>query len=154
MISGSADTMAKLWDVETGKELFNWNHKAPVRGVSFAHGGKSFLTVTDQVMGRPPTILIYNLDGSSYSFFLILLLSYWLVSYYSLYAERDTVQREIIGLNPNAKITMALWGPLNKTIIASSDDSTITVWDPEVRRTFLNFQLSRGELTSCIKTDW
>lgn len=111
MISGSADTMAKLWDVETGKELCNWNHKAPVRGVSFAHGGKSFLTVTDQVMGRPPTILIYHLDG-----------------------KRDTVHREIVGLNPNAKITMALWGPLNKTIIASSDDSTITVWDPETGR--------------------
>jgi len=27
LLTGSADTMAKLWDVETGKELFNFPHK-------------------------------------------------------------------------------------------------------------------------------
>ena len=27
LLTGSADTNAKLWDVETGKELFNFPHK-------------------------------------------------------------------------------------------------------------------------------
>lgn len=27
LLTGSADTTAKLWDVETGKELFNFPHK-------------------------------------------------------------------------------------------------------------------------------
>jgi len=105
LISGSADTMVKLWDVETGKELVNYNHRVPVRSVAFSYGGKSFLAVTDQVMGRPPTIFVYGNDG-----------------------KREP-QKEFVGPNPNAKILQAAWGPLNKTIIACSDDSTVLVYD-------------------------
>jgi WD40 repeat protein len=143
MISGSADTMAKLWDVSTGKELYNWNHRTPVRSVNYALGGKQFFTVTDQVMGRPATILIYNLDeASKQSVFSItfhnlnspglrttLILSFLLPIL--SHSGRETPHREIVSQKPNAKITMALWGPLNKTIVACSDDGLVTVFEPD-----------------------
>ncbi len=48
-VTGSADTYAKLWSVEYGKELHSWSHKAPVRSVGFSAGESQLLTVTDQV---------------------------------------------------------------------------------------------------------
>lgn len=45
LITGSADTTAKLWDVETGKELHSFPHVGYVgrgvkrNGVCYSHGG-------------------------------------------------------------------------------------------------------------------
>jgi len=113
LVTGSADTSVKLWDVEYGKEFTNISHRAPVRCVEFAEGDRQFLTVTDQVMGQPATIFVYSLssDGTKVS----------------------GVTTEIIV--PGSKITQALWGPLNKTIIASSEDGSIRVFDAETKKT-------------------
>src|ERR1700735_4182926 len=64
LVTGSADTSVKLWDVEHGKDTANLPHRAPVRCVEFAEGDKQFLVVTDQVMKQPATIFVYASDGS------------------------------------------------------------------------------------------
>lgn len=112
LLTGSADNSARLWDVQTGAELMVFKHKAPVRAVNFALGDGKFLTALDNIMGNKPTISIFELtpnvrqtsDGMS-----------------------DTPILQFIG--HDGKINRALWGPVNKTIITCSDDSTIRVWD-------------------------
>jgi translation initiation factor 3 subunit I len=62
-LSGSADTSVKLWDAELGKELSAWGHRAPVRSVNYAAGEKSYVSVTDQVLGFPAGIYIWDLNA-------------------------------------------------------------------------------------------
>ena len=61
LLTGSADTTARLWDVQTGRQLFKFEHSAPVRGVNFAEGDQQFLTVGDKSLGQDPMIYVWNL---------------------------------------------------------------------------------------------
>jgi len=113
LLTASADTMVKLWRVESGEELFSWSHRAPVRCVALAHGDRKFLAVTDPFTKLASSIYVYKLDP-----------------------DRPTKQnplpmREIVASTPSAKITQALWGPLNKYIIYSSEDCSVYIHDPE-----------------------
>lgn len=61
LLTASADTSVRLWDVQTGKTLFVFKHLAPVRGVEFAEGDRQFLTVGDKSLGQEAAIFIYDL---------------------------------------------------------------------------------------------
>jgi len=121
LLTGSADNDAKLWMVETGEQLFSWPHRAPVRSVALAHGDRKFLTVTDPFSKLPPTILIYKLDPEN------------------PHKQSSAPIKEIVGETPNAKITQALWGPLNKAIFSVSEDCSTYINDSET-----------GQLLHCI----
>jgi len=108
VLSGSADTNVKLWNVETGREIMSWTHKAPVRSVAFALGDKSFLTVTDQVFGYVPSIYIWDISSDP------------------RIATKPVI--EIVARN-ESKILQAMWGPLNENIITACEDGTIRVYD-------------------------
>jgi len=108
VISGSADTTAKLWQVETGREIMSWTHKTPVRSVSFGLGDKTFLTVTDQVFGLLPTIYIWDMSTDA------------------RLATKPVM--EIQGRN-EARIQQAVWGPNNETVLTACEDGTIRVYD-------------------------
>jgi len=108
VLTGSADTTAKIWDVETGREIMSWTHKAPVRSVAFAYGEQKFLTVTDQVFGLLPSICIWDLSTDPR----VVTKPIW----------------EIPGRN-EAKILHASWGPLNETIFTACEDGTMRVYD-------------------------
>lgn len=59
LLTGSADTTARFWDVQTGKCKFVFKHKAPVRSVCFSEGDQTFLSVGDKALGQEATIFIY-----------------------------------------------------------------------------------------------
>jgi len=106
IITGSGDNACKLWSASAGKCISTWQHKAPVRSVCFdGLLDKRIVTVTDQVLGFKPTILIW-----------------------------DTMQNtskpvmEITGKN-DAKILQALWCPLKEHILTANEDGTIRVFD-------------------------
>jgi len=84
-----------------------------VRCVALALGDRRFLTVTDPFSKLPPTILIYNLDPENPG------------------KQNPAPLREIEGQTPNAKITQALWGPLNKSIYSASEDCCVYIHDSE-----------------------
>lgn len=107
-LTGSADTTVKLWQIETGREIMSWQHKAPVRSVQFGYGEKCFLTVTDQVFGYMPSIYVWDISSDPR-----------IVSKPAL---------EITGRN-ESKILQAMWGPLNETILTACEDGTIRVYD-------------------------
>jgi len=104
-LSGSADFAAKIWSVETGREIFSWSHKAPVRDVSFGVGDGVFLSVTDMVFGEPATVWVWDVNAGG------------------------TKPANQITLGAESKITSAVWGPLNKNVITSSEDGIIRVFD-------------------------
>jgi translation initiation factor 3 subunit I len=64
LITASADLTAKLWDVETGKELFNFDFESPVRTVEYGLGDKEMLVVTDAKMGKPATLSVFDMASS------------------------------------------------------------------------------------------
>jgi translation initiation factor 3 subunit I len=119
LLSGAADMTARLWHVESGELLATYMHDRPVRGVAFQHGpalaGRSrhFVTVSDQVMGTAPKVLLYRLparEGDELS--------------------TDAV-RSIVGWSSSTRITTAAWGPEDATIIVSGEDGMIVVYDAE-----------------------
>jgi len=110
LLTGSADNMCKLWEVQTGECLHTWKHTAPVRCVGFALGDKKFLSVLDNIMGNVPTIFVWDLELNN------------------LANHPDCPLLTILG--HSAKIGRALWGPLNERIFSISDDATLRVWDP------------------------
>ena len=110
-MTGSADNMCKLWNIETGVCLHTWKHTGPVRDVRFALGDEAFLTVLDNIMGNQPTIFVWELELDN------------------LANTPDCPKKTILG--HTQKVTRALWGPLNEVIFSGSDDTTLRVWDPE-----------------------
>jgi len=116
LLTGSADTTARLWDVETGKQLFEFKHKSGVRSVRFAHGERMCLTVQDNTFSTTPSIFIHNLQDE-------------------ISEQTDDPVRTFVpkgGLNDRpAKINTALWGALNHTIISCDDDGIVRQFDVE-----------------------
>ena len=112
LLTGSADNMCKLWNVQTGECLHTWKHTAPGRDVRFSLGDKSFLTVLDNIMGNSPTIFVWPLELNNIG-----------------PNHPDCPSTTIHG--HTSKITRALWGPVNRSIFSGSDDATLRVWNPE-----------------------
>lgn len=115
VITGAADRQAKLWDMKTGKCLCSFQHRSSVRSVGFSHGDRMVLTVQDESFRQDPTIYIYNLpdefspDGSD------------VISW-----EQSVRQ---INTGDHGRITRAVWGSLNETVIGACADGSIRVWD-------------------------
>jgi len=128
LLSGSSDMFAKLWDVRTGEECFKWKHRVPVRSVNFAHGDKKFLAVTDQVLGLPPMILIYDLAKNSDQ-------------------QQTTPLLEITGKRPDMKILKALWGPTNKHIYSIHEEGNVCKWDAENGKLLHELKAHRKNVT-------
>jgi len=109
ILSGSADSSAKLWDVQTGRELLSWAHKAPVRSVNWSLSEKQFLTVSDAAMGHTASIYIWDVSVDP-----------------SSKIVRPVME---IPLKSDFKIQQAMWGPLNDNVITACEDGTIRVFD-------------------------
>lgn len=60
MVSASADASARMWDVQTGRELVVYNHMGPLRSASFAEGGQRFATVSDPFTDSPGHVSVFE----------------------------------------------------------------------------------------------
>lgn len=56
LVTGSADATVKLWDVESGRCLFTFDMKVPVKSTEFSVGENLLLITTDPFMGAPSQI--------------------------------------------------------------------------------------------------
>jgi translation initiation factor 3 subunit I len=108
LITGSGDAVVKLWDVETGQQIHSLPPQVSVRTVEFAEGDRQFMVLTDNVMGKPSTISIYNVNDMGRP----------------AGAPREIPIKDV-------KIMHAMWGPLNKTIITAGQDGAIRVYDTD-----------------------
>ncbi|KAJ3197620.1 Eukaryotic translation initiation factor 3 subunit I [Irineochytrium annulatum] len=110
LLTGSADNTLKMWEVETGRNVFTWVTRSAVRAVAYALGDEMALFVTDATMGQQCTINIVDIEPDPED-------------------QTPDVQRSIVVEGPKA--TVAAWGNLNKTIYTGHDDGTISIWDVE-----------------------
>jgi len=108
LVTGSADTTAKLWDVETGKELFSFQHKTSVRACGFSLGGRELFVVTDKQMGNPAQILVYDIARTV--------------------DQQDSEPVAVMDIG-DAKVTTAAWGPLNQYIYCGHENGELSIWD-------------------------
>lgn len=109
IVSGSADLSAKLWDCASGKELFTFPHVAPVRCVGLADDGKSFFTINDRVMGKQPTIRIFDIAEDP--------------------REQNSGARKEFPCVGEHKVLNAVFGPDSECIYTACEDGTVRVYD-------------------------
>lgn len=69
LLTGSADSSAKLWDLSTGKELFTFKFNEPCRGVAFSLGDGMAAISSDPFMGVPSAIHMVTIAGAPHSSF-------------------------------------------------------------------------------------
>ena len=62
LLTGSADSSAKLWDVKTGECHATWSFDAPCKAVAFALGDEMAALSTDPFMARDPAIHLVAID--------------------------------------------------------------------------------------------
>ena len=62
MVTASADTTAKLWDVPTGKNIFTFDFdRQGARGCAFSLGGREVVITVDPFMGTGASIRIFKM---------------------------------------------------------------------------------------------
>ena len=111
LLTGSADSSAKLWDVETGENLFTFSFREPCKAVAFSLGDHMAAISTDPFMGRDPAIHLVNI------------------------AEDPADQsKDIVSTLEGFKsrINRVAFTDLNKTLISAGEDGFVRRWDVEV----------------------
>ncbi|KAI8811642.1 WD40-repeat-containing domain protein [Cladochytrium replicatum] len=128
LLTASADATMRMWDVYTGKELFQWRsaHKQAVRVVAFAHGDRQAMYVTDATMGQKCKIHIVEIAENP--------------------EDQDDETLTIITV-PGSKVTVAEWGALNRYIYTGHEDGTLSMWDPESGELVKSVKIHDGQIT-------
>lgn len=111
LLTASADRTAKLWDVQSGQELFSFQHASSVRSCGFAEGGRMVLTVSEDNFGAAASVNIYNIEEEQEK-------------------QTDVPVREMFA-EGSGKVYTALWGGLNTFVIAAGEDGRIRKWNVE-----------------------
>jgi translation initiation factor 3 subunit I len=105
--TGAADNSCRLWDLETGKEVHKFETKTAVRVVNFSYSGKLLMYTTDQSMGYPYEINVYDITSGNTSVF----------------------NMQSAAKNTKEKPTAGLWGDLDDSLITGHDNGVIRKWD-------------------------
>lgn len=114
LATGAADNAIKLWNVQTGENVKTWEFPTAVKRVQFSEDGTQLLAVTEKRMGYLGTIVVYDIR----------------------YGDDLTDQANEHSLRitcEDSKATSAGWSYLDKYIISSHEDGTVTQWDAKVR---------------------
>jgi len=107
-MSGSADNTCRIWDCETGKNLGILNTKTAVRACGFSYSGKMLMYTTDQTMGHPCEIHLFDTEDA-----------------YQADSGRPFMAIPV----SNSKVTCAVWGPLDEMIITGHENGDLCQWD-------------------------
>lgn len=110
LLTGSGDSTAGLWDLETGEELFRFKFNEPCRAVRFAVGDRLAAVSTDPFMQSISAIRIFNIAEN-------------------IEEQTDEQIRTMTG--PRGRITRLHWTDCNRTLISSSEDGCVRRWDVE-----------------------
>lgn len=64
LLTGSADSSVRLWDVQTGAQKCLWDTQTPARAVAFAKGEKLAAVTTDPFMMSMPTVRFFAISDT------------------------------------------------------------------------------------------
>ncbi|BBG94638.1 Transducin/WD40 repeat-like superfamily protein [Prunus dulcis] len=136
LITGSADQTAKLWNVQTGQQLFTFNFDSPARAVDLSVGDRLAVITTDPFMELSSAIHVKRIAND----------------------PADQVgESALILKGPQGRINRAVWGPLNRTIISAGEDAVIRIWDSETGKLLKENDKEVGHkktITSLAKSLW
>lgn len=110
LITASADSSVRLWDVQTGECLFPFKFTEPCRAVRFAFGDRMAALTTDPFLAAGSAIHIVNIAED-------------------ITEQTDKVVQTITG--PKGRIQRVIWTDLNNTLISAGEDGTVRRWDVE-----------------------
>ncbi|KAL1819095.1 hypothetical protein DCAR_0415348 [Daucus carota subsp. sativus] len=133
LITASADQTAKVWDVQTGSELFTFEFKSTVKSVEFGVGDKLAVIATDSFRDMSSAIHVKHI-------------------------ARDPSEQcgdSVIEFSPGGRINRAVWGPLNRTIISGGEQGVVRVWDVETKKVIYESDKDTGHqkaITSLAKS--
>lgn len=108
VLTGSADNTCKLWDCETGKNINTLEVKTGVRTCGFSYSGNLLMYSTDKTMGHQCEIHIFDVSDPS---------------------QMRTGEPIMVIPVGGSKVTSAIWGPLEKYIIAGHENGEICQYD-------------------------
>lgn len=109
LITASGDSTVRLWEMETGEELFQFRRKEPCRAVSFSTGERMAAFSCDPFMQAPATMQIVAIEEDM----------------------EDQEDEPITILEPPTKIYRLTWTDQNREIIAAHEDGFMRRWDVE-----------------------
>lgn len=130
LVTASADTTAKLWDVQSGKELFTFSHHGPVRSSNFSIGDKMLLTCADPFMEKPASVCVYDLLPEN-----------------DFANQRSTPRLCLTDHGHKGKITGAYWMPFNEAIMTTGSDGTIKLFHPETGKLISEHVIHTADIT-------
>jgi translation initiation factor 3 subunit I len=111
LFTASADQTVRMWDLQSGKELFQFKQLEPCRAVSLSIGEGMLAFTTDAFMGTQPMIHVAKI-------------------------EQDINQqssKSILSIEaPKGRITRVFWSELNRVLVTSHDGGFLRKWDSEV----------------------
>jgi len=110
LVTGSADNSCKLWDVQSGNEISSIDTKSAVRTCAFSYSGNQVFFSTDQAMKQLSELRVYQLEDINKP------------------TGGDAIPYLTIP-SPESKITSAIWGPIDESIITGHDNGTLCKWN-------------------------
>jgi translation initiation factor 3 subunit I len=130
LLTASADQSVRLWDVETGRELFKWPHRGPVKSVAWAEGEREFVACHDPFGSTvPASINVFAFADEKDK-------------------QGDTPRLVITDEEaPRRKITRVAWLPLNASILAAYEDGSMRTFDPATGALQGRWQEHSGAIT-------
>eukprot|EP01024_Parvocaulis_polyphysoides_P036385 TRINITY_DN32355_c1_g1_i5.p1 TRINITY_DN32355_c1_g1~~TRINITY_DN32355_c1_g1_i5.p1 ORF type:complete len:329 (-),score=42.77 TRINITY_DN32355_c1_g1_i5:440-1426(-) len=130
LITGSGDQTTKIWNLETGEELFSIDMHVPCRNVRFSVGDKQALITTDPfATTKTSSISIIDI-------------------YLDILDEPERQSGEVRQEYKNkTKITRALWTDANSKVIFSQDDGVVKIWDVETGKIIAENQVHEMQIS-------
>ena len=117
LLTSSADSTVRLWNVTSGEEYYKWEFHAPSRSVSLSLGEELAVTTQDQFMQRKAQISVLKLAEDPHD------------QGTGVYANPiQTIEMTNVA---GRHITRAAFSPANDTILTCHDDGHIRRWDTE-----------------------
>lgn len=112
LLTGSSDSTARLWEVETGKCLHSFNYGAPCRAVSFSIDEQLACLTTDPFMAQQPAINIVRIAQDPAD-------------------QSSEIAQQLTGFSK--RITRVAFTDHNAVLITAGEDGYVRRWDLEVR---------------------
>lgn len=130
LFTASADGTAKIWMVETGKDLVTIPHRGTVKCICLSEDEKRFATITDPFgMEVDASVRIYAFDKENPSAPPTLLLEF---------AHKP---------EPRVKMTRLAWLPGDEALLVSFEDGSLRRFDPDTGKQQGEWKHHEGAIT-------